>query len=203
MSTLAHARAGVPWSVLVRVSMPTVALVVVAVSFRGESWATDVVRAGLLLLVTPAAFLLDESSAPAVAASPRSPWWCHTSRLLGLVPLLGAAAVVIGVWTQLTIVDQGGVLLLTVAGVVLSSVATSAVARSTGRSTPGDVVAGAAVVVVLALLLFAPAVLGVELLPQPGSASAQEVALWIAVVVTASGALMAAPAWRPRGAVDV
>jgi hypothetical protein len=205
MSSLSYTRRAIPWASAGVATAPTVALGVLAVVHRDATWASSVMYASLLLLVMPAAFVLDEPSAPAVAAAPRSPWWCHLRRLAGLAPLAVVAVTAVtavSAWSHVVELEQGGLVVLTVVSAMLISAAAAAVARAAGRITPGDVVAGAGGIVVAGLFLFGPTVRGVELLPTLGTASSAEIGLWIVLGVTAFGVLALTPLRRPTGAVD-
>lgn len=202
MSALSYTRRAVPWLSLTTAAVPAIALALLAVAQREAAWASTVMYAALLLLAMPAAFVLDEPSAAAVDATPRSPWWCHRYRLLVLVPLLAVAALGVRGWVLLTQLPQPGVPLLIATAFVLAAAASGAVARSVGRCAPGEAVASGVGLVVAGLLLFGPSVRGFAVLPPVGQASASEVWFWVAVTLGAVCVLSAAPMLGARGAVD-
>lgn len=203
MSSLSYTRRAVPWPSVAVAAVPTLALGSLAVVYRDDAWATSVMHAALLLLALPAAFIFDEPSAPVVAASPRSPWWCHLRRLAGLVPLLVLASLGVWAWSQLVTVPQANVLLLTVVAAILIAAAVGAASRAAGRFTPGEAVAAGAGIAVAGLMLFDPRVRSVQLLPSAGDASAAEVWLCCVVMGVALAVLALAPLRLPGGAVDV
>ncbi len=203
MSALSFVRQAVPWPSVAVATTPVLMLGALAVLYRDALWSSSVMHAALLLLALPAAFIFDEPSAPVVAASPRSPWWCHLRRLTGLLPLLVIASVAVWGWTRVVHVPQASALLLTVIAAILAAAAAGAAARAMGRFTPGEAVAAGAGVTVAGLMLFDPRVRNVQLLPSVGDTSAAELWLCLALMATALGVLALTPVWRPAGAVDV
>ena len=192
-----HARAGIPWRSLLGVAGPGLLLIGLAFGFGDRPWASRLAQGGLLLLSVAASFILDEPSAAAVEATPRSPWWGLAARLLGLAAILALVCVVAAAWDRANPAPQGWLLALLPAIAAVAAVAGAAVLRRLGRRSPGDLMAAAAGVLLLGLLLFGPRWGDVELLPAPGAATAGELVVWGVVLAAAGAALAWAPSGRP------
>lgn len=204
MNRLLHARTALPWLAVLAASVPGAALVLISIGFHDRSWAMTSVSGGLLLLALPAAFVLDDPAAPVVGATPRFPWWDVTARLLTLVGLCCGIGAVAWCWNRFEPVPQPWLLALMPMCTAIVAVAAAAMLRRSGRSTPGEAVAGAVALVLVALSMFRPTLHTWELLPSPGGASAAEVAGWAGVAVFAVLCIAWAPSGRgTRTAVDV
>jgi hypothetical protein len=199
---VAHARAAVPWVVVLAAAGPGLVLCAVGVMFHGSTWAASPMRIGMVLLAVPAAFLLDDPSAGVSTATPRSPWWDLGARLLGLAALCGAIVALAWGWDQLVPTPQAWLLALIPICAAGAGVAGAALLRRSGRVAPGDVVASVMGVVLLALLLFQPRWATWELLPGPGSASGAEVAGWVALGCASPLILVLVSRRGARAAVD-
>jgi hypothetical protein len=192
---ITHARAGVPWLVVLAATAPGLAIVGLAFGLGERPWAARLVQGGLLLTAIGSSFLLDEPPAAVVEATPRSPWWWLQARLLGLAAVLAVICGVVATWQWVYPTPQGWLLAVLPAIAAIAVVAAAAVLRRLGRCAPGDVVAAAAVLLLLGALLFGSRWGGVDVLPAPGAASARELIAW-GLVLAASGAVLA---WAPSG----
>jgi hypothetical protein len=157
----------VPWPVVAVGSAPALVVLVLAFAFHADAWAARAVQIGLLMLAVPASFLLDDPTAATVEATPRSPWWTLATRLLVLGALLALLAGTALAWGSVVPTPEVAALALAPVGVAVVAVAAAALLRRAGRTTPGDVVAGAVGFTVLGLWLFAPESTGAT--SSPGS----------------------------------
>jgi hypothetical protein len=203
VSRVAHARAAIPWAVVLASALPGIVLVGVGIAFRDSDSALAPVRMGLMLLAVPSAFLLDDPSAGVSSATPRSPWWDLSSRMLALVAgcaLIGALA---WSWDLLVPTPQAWLLALVPVCAAIAGVAGAALMRRVGRYAPGDVVASVAGFLLLGLLIFTPQRGSWELLPWPGSAGVGDSMAWVVLGAVGALVLLWAPSGRgPRPAVD-
>jgi len=198
---LTHLRQGPPWLVMLGSAVPGSALVVVAFVFSSEGWSGSALRAGLLLLALPAAFVLDDPPAATVEATPRSPWWNLASRLLAVVGLATVLAISVAAWRSRVGVDQAWLLFALPMTLAVGLVASAAAMQRGGRSAPGDLVASGGGLVLVGLLLFGPSWRGMDMLPSAGAADVQDLAPWSLLAVTSLSVLLWAPSrprWRSR-----
>ena len=196
---ITHARRGIPWRAIGVVAAPAVALIASAFIFYRSAVAWSLLRQGMLVWAVTAAFVLDEPSAPVVKATPRSPTWWHATRFLGALPLLAAPILAARVWA----IDRPeahafGLSIQTIAA-WLMVLAGAAVASRVGRNTPGEVVAGGAVLIVLFLLVHPFSIAGVPLLPHPVDPNwDQSIMLWSLLGTAAVITIAVTGWWRPR-----
>jgi cytochrome bd-type quinol oxidase subunit 2 len=204
MNRLRHMHHAIPWMAVLATAIPGAVLVLVSVGLREQEWATDSMSSGLLLLALPAAFVLDDPSAPVASATPRSPWWDLTGRLLALVGLCVVISALAWAWSRLVTIPQPWLLALLPICTALVAVAASATLRRAGRATPGDLVVGALVLGLIGLSLFRPTVHTWELMPNLGSADTAEVAIWSGAAALALALIVWTSSGRgSRTAVDV
>jgi hypothetical protein len=195
---LTHLRQGPPWLVMLGSAVPGSALVVVAFVFSSEGWSGSALRAGLLLLALPAAFVLDDPPAATVEATPRSPWWNLASRLLAVVGLATVLAISVAAWRSRVGVDQAWLLFALPMTLAVGLVASAAAMQRGGRSAPGDLVASGGGLVLVGMLLFGPSWRGIDMLPYAGAADVQDLAPWSLLAVTSLAVLLWAPTRRHR-----
>lgn len=199
LSPIQHAKRGIPWLAIGVVAMPAAALIVCAFLFQDHPAAWSLLRAGLLIWATAAAFLLDDPPAPVVTATPRSPSWWHAARLLAALPLLAVPVLAASLWAiNRPDIHVPGLAIITVA-VALTVLAGSAVARRLGRNAPGELVAGSAILIVLFLLIRPVSIHGVPLLPWPGHPGwAATTRLWLILAAVAVLTIAIAGWWTRK-----
>jgi hypothetical protein len=130
-------------------------MVAVGLLATAATWPVAPLRPGLLVVALPTAFLLDEGCTPA-AASPRSPWWSLSTRLLGVAPVASVLLVLAVAWPPAAAGAVPSGWWLPPSAVMLVVLAAASVARWRGVAAPGDLVAGGAALVVAALVLVGP-----------------------------------------------
>jgi hypothetical protein len=203
MNLLRHARRAVPWVIVLGAAVPGSVMLVVAFAFHEQGWTAVPARGGLLLLAVPAAFLLDDPPASVTLASPRSPWWDLTARLIGLVAICTSILTLTWWWNGLMATSQAWLLGFIPCTAAVLAVSAAAALRLRGRNAPGDLVAAGIAFGLLGLALFRPAYRSWELLPFPGEAGPGDISAWVVVLTLATVQLLLSAGHRgPRTAVD-
>jgi len=198
LTRLVYARRGIPWLAIGIVATPALALMACAFVFAERPVGWSLLRSGLLIWAATAAFLLDDPPAPVVHATPRSPSWWHGSRFLGALPLVALPIVAASIWA----LDQPDAYVLQVSVQAVAAwlivLACAALASRLGRYAPGDLVASAAILVILFLLAHPMRVGEVLLLPGPGDPRWPESTMLWLLFGTAAMAAIAIAGWWAR-----
>lgn len=196
-------RHGVPWVTMAVSAVPAAVLLSSAFLLHQRSWVMGLAQAGFLLLALPAAFVLDEPAAPAVDATPRSPWVVLGARLGATLALAAVVAALAWAWNARRASPQGWVFVLVPTALMLGALAGATLLRRWGRVSPGEVVASGVAVVAIGMLLFAPEWRGVSALPGPGEVEPRDVVAWTALMLVSGAVVLVLPASRgARPAVD-